>query len=120
MASAFIVLTTGVFQNLYSVSLGAGVWSIITNNTFLTGTSIVPITRIVFETGISNTAFTNNNSLQQYCNTITIPASSANAYNSTVILQLTNTTSIYANVVCNFTPAGFLSCMANMFCTKIA
>jgi len=117
--TASIIPVAGAFLNIGAIWMPNGVWMVTTNNVLVTS-AIATVSRIVFETTTSYTTFTNNNSIQQRCNTVVIPTGSAQAYNSTVVLTMAASDRFWANMSCNFTPAGSLTCQATIQATRIA
>ena len=117
--TASIIPVTGAFLNIGAIWMPNGVWMVTTNNVLVTS-AIATVSRIVFETSTIYTTFSNNNSIQQWCNTVVIPAGSAQAYNSTVVLTMAANDRFWANMSCNFTPAGSLTCQATIQATRIA
>ena len=110
--------TTNTFKNLMSVGTPAGVYMV---SGFFgvnqTGGSALTLNRMVFEFSTSNSTWAGSGSMQQYCNTITIPVGYSNMYSSSSVYSSTQGFNIYAN--CLIAYSGTIVVGATMTITKI-
>jgi len=111
---------SGIFININSLAIGAGIWQINAVFGVNSGTAVLTVSRYVFEVSLSNIAFQGTTSQTQNCIPFTMPAVNGNSFCACSIISTTTATTIYGNGLITFSNGGSPTISSFITATRIA